>query len=89
MNSQLMFSQFLPFAIILVGMYLILIRPRQKEMKEIAKMISELKSGDKVLTQGGFLGTIAELKDDFVVIKLLDGAKMEITKGSIVRKLEA
>lgn len=89
MDSQLMFSQFLPFAIILVGMYLILIRPRQKEMKEIAKMISELKAGDKVLTQGGFLGTISELKDDFAVIKLLDGAKMEITKGSIVRKLEA
>lgn len=89
MNANYLLSQIAPFAIILVGMYLILIRPRQKEMKEIAKMIEALKSGDKVLTQGGFTGVISDMKEDFVVIKLVDGAKMEITRNSIIRKIEA
>lgn len=89
MDSSYLMSQIMPFAIILVGMYLILIRPRQKEMKEIAKMIEALKSGDKVLTQGGFLGTISEINGDIAVISLLSGAKMEISKTSIIKKIEA
>ncbi|MDD5085714.1 MAG: preprotein translocase subunit YajC [Candidatus Omnitrophica bacterium] len=75
---------FLPFILMFVIFYFLLIRPQQKKQKDHQKMVSELKKGDQVVTSGGVLGTIAAVKDDTVVLKMEDGeSKMEILKSAV------
>jgi preprotein translocase subunit YajC len=80
-------SQMMPFLILVVGMWLLFIRPRQKEMKAMQEMQKQLSKGDRVLTQAGFYGEIDQLKDESVVIRV-DGARIEMTRNSIIRKIE-
>lgn len=75
---------FLPFILMFVIFYFLLIRPQQKKQKEHQKMVGELKKGDPVVTSGGVLGTITAVKDNTVVLKMEDGeSKMEVLKSSI------
>ena len=71
-----------------LAMYLLLIRPQQKQRKEQQKMLSEVKSGDKVVTSGGIHGTIANVKDKTFVVRIADGVKVEVDKASVSRVLE-
>ena len=50
--------QFLPFILLMVGFWFLLIQPQRKKQKEHQKMLTELKPGDKVVTAGGIVGTI-------------------------------
>lgn len=68
--------------------YFILIRPQQKRAKEQAKMLSALKSGDKVVTSGGIIGTVVTVKDATVSLRSAD-AKFEVTKASVAQILDA
>jgi len=72
-------------------MYLLLIRPQRKKQKEHEKLLSELKKGDRVVTNSGFFGTVFAIDDDKnkVVLKLNDETKVEMLKSSIAAKLEA
>ncbi len=69
--------------------YFLILRPGQKRQRETANMLGSLKSGDKVVTNGGLIGTIAELRDDRVVLKVANDVKVEFTKASITGKTEA
>ena len=51
-------SGILPLILIFVVFYFLLIRPQQKKLKSHKEMITNLKKGDKVVTQGGIMGTI-------------------------------
>lgn len=82
------FVQMVPILLLFVVFYLLLIRPQQKQRKEHQKMISELRSGDKVVTSGGIHGTITNVKDKSFILRVADGVKIEIDKGSIGRLLE-
>ena len=68
--------------------YFILIRPQQKRAKEQRKMLEALKSGDKVITSAGLVGTVITVKDTTVSLRSAD-AKFEITKASVVQILDA
>jgi preprotein translocase subunit YajC len=72
----------------MVAFYFIGIRPQQQRAKEQAKMLSAIKSGDKVVTVAGIKGTILSIKDSTVSIRSGD-AKLEVTKASIMEVLEA
>jgi preprotein translocase subunit YajC len=76
--------------LIFVLMYVLLIRPQRKKAKEHEKLISELKKGDKVLTNGGMFGTIFAIDDDNgrVVLKIGEDTKMEFLKSAIAAKVE-
>ena len=65
-----MLVSFLPFVLILVVMYFIMIRPQQKKDKQVKDMLANLKVGDKICTIGGLYGTITGLRDDAVVLSL-------------------
>ncbi len=54
-------SQFLPLVLIFVVFYFLLIRPQQQKAKELKRMLSELKRGDRVVTGGGILGTVQKV----------------------------
>ena len=79
-------TSFLIMMVLLFGiMWLFMIRPQRKQQKELEKFRSELKKGDKVVTAGGIYGTVDEIKDRSVLIKVDGDVKLRVDKNSIVR----
>ena len=76
--------QFLPLVLMFAAMYFLLIAPQRKKQKAHEKMLTELQSGDEVVTAGGIYGVITQVKDDRFVIRIgADNAKVEVGKGFI------
>lgn len=73
----------LPFVLMFVIFYFLLIRPQQKKQKQRTAMLSALQKGDKVVTIGGLHGTIVEITDDIVVLKVNDVTKLTFDRNSI------
>lgn len=72
------------FIVMIVVMYFLLIVPNQRKQKQWNAMLSQLKSGDKVTTNGGIKGTIISVKDDTLVLRTQpDGVKLEFAKSAI------
>ncbi|MBE3596828.1 MAG: preprotein translocase subunit YajC [Hydrogenibacillus sp.] len=63
--------------------YLLLIRPQQKRQKERNRMLSSLSKGDKVVTIGGLHGTIDQLTDDTVVLRVGDGVRLTFDRQAV------
>src|SRR5574342_162468 len=63
--------------------YFILIRPQQKKMKEHKKMVDELKKGDEIITSGGMYATVENATPDTLTVKISEGVKVKITRGSV------
>ena len=79
----------LPFLLILLVFYFLMIRPQSKKQKAHQQMLSELKKGDKVVTSGGMFGTIFGIDDqnNKVVLKISNDVKMEFLKSAISQKV--
>ena len=65
-------------------MYFVLLRPQMKRQKEAEKLIQSVKTGDRVLAAGGIYGTVANLKDGIVILKVADNVKVEVLRSSIM-----
>jgi preprotein translocase subunit YajC len=75
---------FLPFVLIVVVFYFMLIRPNQNRQKKWQDMLSKLKPGDKVTTTGGLRGTILSIKEDAIQLRIPpDNVKVEVIKTAI------
>ena len=75
---------FVPFILIILIMYFLMIRPQSKKQKETQKMLDALKKGDKVITIGGIHGTVSSVKDNnIVVVKVDDSTKIEFNRTAI------
>jgi len=61
----------------------LLIRPQQKRQKEHQRLLSDLKTGDKVVTSSGIHGLIANVKDTTFLVKVADNVKIEVDKNAI------
>lgn len=79
-----MFFQFLPLILVFVIFYFLVLRPQARRQKELQKMISELAKGDRVVTSGGMMGEVADVKETSVVLRIAENVKAEFTKQSIV-----
>ena len=78
---------FLPLVFMFVVFYFLLIRPQQKRQQEVNQMVQDLKKGDRVVTAGGVIGTIAGIQNDYVILKVGDAeTKIEILKSAITGK---
>jgi len=76
---------FAPLIFIFVIFYFLLIMPQQRRQKKWQQMLSELKTGDKVVTSGGLRGTIVALRDDSLHLRVPpDNLRLEVTRASIV-----
>lgn len=71
-------------------MYLLLIRPQRKRQKEHEKLLTELKKGDRVVTNSGMYATIFAINEDrgTIVLKLNDEVKVEFLKTSIAARVD-
>ena len=83
--------QFLPIILIFGIFYFLLFMPMQKQKKQHAKMLKELKNGDNVLTSGGLVGTIVSVNDDETLILRVkpDNLKLQVARGAVQNLLNA
>ncbi|MEO0508258.1 MAG: preprotein translocase subunit YajC [Verrucomicrobiota bacterium] len=82
-------TQFLPIILLFVGMWFLIIAPQRKRQKAHEQMLSELKTGDEVVTSGGIYGTITNVKDDRFVLRIADNTKIELGKNFVANKVDA
>ena len=79
---------FLPIILIFGIMYFLMIRPQQKKMKEHRLMVSALRRGDQVVTQGGVIGKVTKVKDDDEVeVEISKDVKVRVVKSTVVNVL--
>jgi len=79
------FMAFLPFILIIVIMYFLMIRPQSKKQKEKQRMLEALKKGDRVVTVGGVHGKVVGFADEnkTVIIKVDDNTKLNIDRSAV------
>jgi preprotein translocase subunit YajC len=75
-----------PLILIFVIFYFMLIRPQQTKEKEHQKMITDLNKNDEVVTSSGIHGTIVNVKDKTIILRIDDNVKIEIEKNCIAYK---
>lgn len=76
---------FLPLIILFVVFYLFLIRPQMKRQKEHTKMVQNLAKGDEAVTNGGLLGRITEVGDNFIKLEIAKGTEVKVQKHAIAQ----
>lgn len=75
---------FLPFILIIVVFWLLLIRPNQKRQQKWQQMLQSLKTGDRITTSGGIRGVILNIKDETIQLRIPpDNIKIEVVKSAI------
>ncbi|MFL6527695.1 MAG: preprotein translocase subunit YajC [Chthoniobacterales bacterium] len=85
-------ASFVPIILIFVIMYFVMIRPQMRKSKEQQRLVSSLKTGDRVVTASGIHGMISNVKDSTVIVKVADNVKIEFEKSAVtnvVRSQEA
>jgi preprotein translocase subunit YajC len=85
------FLTFLPFVLMIVVVWFLLIRPQRKRQKEQQAMINSLAKGDRVVTSSGMFGTVIGFgdKENVVVLKVGEDTKIEFLKSAIAGKAES
>ena len=78
-------SMWIMLALMFVVMWFFMIRPQRKQQKELEKFRNELKRGDKVITSGGIYGTVDEVKEKTVLLKVDGDVKLRVDKQCLVR----
>ncbi len=82
-------TSFLPLIIIFVVFYFLLIRPQTKKAKQHKELVESLAKGDEVITNGGLLGRIVKVSDNFVDVELADSVVVKLQRqavGSVMPK---
>ena len=77
--------QLLPLVLIFVVFYFLLIRPQTKRAKEHKEMVGKLQAGDEVVTNGGLLGRITEVGDNFVALEVASGVVIKVQKFQVAQ----
>jgi len=73
----------LMYVLIFFIFYFLLIRPQKKQQDEHKKMVASLKKNDEVITAGGIHGTVTNVKEQTITLKIDDNVKVEVQKNSI------
>ncbi|HJR06602.1 MAG TPA: preprotein translocase subunit YajC [Pyrinomonadaceae bacterium] len=75
--------QFLPFILIFAVFYFLIIMPQRKRQQQLQATISALKAGDKIITTGGIIAKIAEVRDASFIIRTADKSIIEISRAAV------
>ena len=79
-GSTDMITSLLPFVLIFVIMYFLILRPQQKRVKQHAEMVKNVRKGDTVITSGGLVGRVTKVVDD-------DQIEVEVADGVRIRQM--
>jgi preprotein translocase subunit YajC len=77
----------LPFLLMFVVLYFVMIRPQMKKQKEHRAMIDALAKGDEIVTAGGFIGKVSKLGDAYVGVELATGVEVQMQRSAVVQVL--
>ncbi len=77
-----------PFILIIVVMYFLLFRSQQKKNKERKNMLDSVTAGDKILTAGGIIGTVAKIEEKSILLKVADNVKIEVSRTAVSAVIE-
>lgn len=69
--------------VLFVIFYFFIIKPQSDREKKKREMISTLKKGDRILTSGGIFGNVQDVKDSYIVVKIADQVKVEVSRESV------
>ena len=77
--------QLLPIVLMIVIFYFLLFRPQQQRMKAHQEMVSNIRRGDTIVTQGGLIGRVTRVKDDGVEIEveIADNTRVRVVKSTV------
>ncbi len=81
-GSTDMITSLLPFVLIFVIMYFLILRPQQKRVKQHSEMVKNVRKGDTVITSGGLVGRVTKVVDD-------DQIEVEVAEGVRVRQMRS
>lgn len=73
----------IPMVIIIGGFWFFLIRPQQKRQKEHQQLLSNLAKGDEVVTNGGMLGRVKDVGEQFITLEIASGVEVKLQKQSV------
>jgi preprotein translocase subunit YajC len=80
--------QMVPFVLIFIVMYFLLIRPQQRKAKELKSMLDALRRGDRVVTGGGIIGTVAKVvNDEELQVDIAEGVRVRVLRSSVTAVL--
>jgi len=83
-DNQSALIQFLPLVLIFVVFYFLLIRPQQRKAKDHRTMLDALRRGDRVVTGGGIIGTVARVENpEEVTVDIADGVRVRVLRSTI------
>ena len=75
-------SLILPIGLVVL-FYFFLIRPQSKRQKEHKRLVNELQKGEEILTSGGILGKVTNIKDDFITLEIAKDVSLKIQKSAV------
>ena len=78
-------ASLLPFVLMFLVLYLLILRPQMRKQRNQQRMIDELEKNDEIVTSGGIHGTILNIKDDILVVKIADNVKIEVSRAAVSR----
>lgn len=81
--QQAPWASFLPFVIIFVVFYFLMIRPQKKRMDQEKQFLSNLKKGDEVYTKSGVIGTIAGITEKVVTLEVNESTKIKFLRSQV------
>jgi preprotein translocase subunit YajC len=83
-GSSDMIMSLLPFVLIFVIMYFLILRPQQKRVKQHAELVKNVRRGDTIITTGGLIGKVTKVLDDEQVeVEVADGVRVRQVRGMI------
>jgi preprotein translocase subunit YajC len=83
-----LFTSLIPILLIFVIFYFLLIRPQQKKQKQHQEMVGNLRKGDKIVTNGGIYGTVSDVKEHVIVLRISEDVKIEVIRNAVATIIE-
>jgi preprotein translocase subunit YajC len=77
------FGMLMPFALMFVVIYFLIIRPQQKKMKDHAATLDQIKYGDEIVTTGGMFGKVTGITDKVLTVEIADGVRVKMLKSQV------
>lgn len=78
-----MLGALLPFVLVFVIFYLLIIMPQRKKQKKHLELVDNLKPGDKIITTAGIFGTVMGVQKDLIELKIASNTNIKITKSAV------
>ena len=75
----------LPLVVIFILFYFLLIRPQQTRAKQHKEMVTALKKGEEIVTNGGLLGKVTDLDDNFITLEIASGLNAKVQRQSVAQ----